>query len=75
MALKSAMSCTTRRFGQERGSREAVIKSVAHSAIVYTLTVVKVTGCYDFGNSHRMELEEYMDIWTILTTKRIGSGS
>ena len=79
MALRSAMSCTTRRFGQERGSREAVIKSVAHSAIVYTLTVVKVTGwnwgCYDFGNSHRMELEEFMDIWTILTTKHIGSGS
>eukprot|EP00434_Breviolum_minutum_P044576 symbB.v1.2.039828.t1/scaffold6811.1/size15374/2 len=28
-------------MNEERGSREAVTKSVAHSAIVYTLTVVK----------------------------------
>lgn len=40
-AHQAAEAAETARKDQERGSREAVIKSVAHSAIVYTLTVVK----------------------------------
>jgi len=40
-AHQAAEAAETARKDQERGSREAVTKSVAHSAIVYTLTVVK----------------------------------